>query len=71
MGDLLIVNNVEGAVKEHETIILFKEFDSSNTNSNTIGQARVYGFNLRDAAYSGDETQFGIYIFMIFKLTQH
>ena len=62
MGDLLIVNNVEGAVKEHETIKLFKSFDASG---NKIGEARVYGFNLRDAAYSGDSTQWDLYLYDI------
>ena len=35
------------------------------TLTSKIGEARVYGFNLRDAAYSGDSTQWDLYLYDI------
>ena len=63
MGHLLRVNNVEGAPKENETITLRDKFKTNNAS--TIGKARVYTFNLTDAAYSGAETQWDLYLYDI------
>ena len=61
MGHLLRVNNVSGAPKENETIVLSNQLGVAST----IGAARVYTFNLTDAAYSGAETQWDLYLYDI------
>ena len=59
MGHLLRVNNVRGAPKENETLYLYGRLGS------IIGAARVYTFNLTDAAYSGAATQWDLYLYDI------
>jgi len=59
MGHLLRVNNVRGAPKENETLDLYGQLGS------IIGAARVYTFNLTDAAYSGAATQWDLYLYDI------
>ena len=62
MGHLLRVNNVSGAPKENETLDLY---DQLNAGGLVIGAARVYTFNLTDAAYSGAATQWDLYLYDI------
>ena len=62
MGHLLRVNNVSGAPKENETLDLY---DQLNAGGSIIGAARVYTFNLTDAAYSGAATQWDLYLYDI------
>ena len=57
MGHLLRVNNVSGAPKENETLDLYDQLGGGGTQ---IGIARVYTFNLTDAAYSGAATQWDL-----------
>ncbi len=59
MGHLLRVNNVSGAPKENEVVKFY------NRSSTQIGVARVYTFNLTDAAYSGAATQWDLYLYDI------
>jgi len=63
MGHLLRVNNVAGAPEENETIELKSQFKGDTPQ--TIGQARVYTFNLTDAAYSDATTQWDLYLYDI------
>ena len=63
MGNLLRINNVNGFLKENETIDLRRELKGDSVGVNTIGKARVYGFNLTDSAYSGDSTQWDLYLY--------
>jgi len=63
MGHLLRVNNVSGAPKENETLDLYNQLDVGGRD--TIGAARVYTFNLTDAAYSGAATQWDLYLYDI------
>ena len=62
MGHLLRVNNVSGAPKENETLDLYDQLGGGGTQ---IGIARVYTFNLTDAAYSGAATQWDLYLYDI------
>ena len=62
MGHLLRVNNVSGAPKENETLDLYGQL---NAGGSIIGAARVYTFNLTDAAYSGAATQWDLYLYDI------
>jgi hypothetical protein len=62
MGHLLRVNNVSGAPKENETLDLYDQLGGVGTK---IGAARVYTFNLTDAAYSGAATQWDLYLYDI------
>src|SRR5210317_258642 len=63
MGHLLRVNNVAGAPEENETIELKSQFKGDTPQN--IGQARVYTFNLTDAAYSDATTQWDLYLYDI------
>jgi len=63
MGNLLRVNNVAGALKENETVDLQSQFKGDSPT--TIGKARVYTFNLTDAAYSDASTQWDLYLYDI------
>jgi hypothetical protein len=61
MGHLLRVNNVIGAPKENDTV----ELKNRLNGGSVIGVARVYTFNLTDAAYSGAATQWDLYLYDI------
>ena len=65
MGRLLRVNNVTGTPKEHEEIELKSQLKEDTSGQQTIGKARVYTFNLTDAAYSGAATQWDLYLYDI------
>jgi len=62
MGHLLRVNNVSGAPKENETLDLYDQLGGGGTQ---IGIARVYTFNLTDAAYTDASTQWDLYLYDI------
>lgn len=62
MGHLLRVNNVSGAPKENETLDLY---DQLGGGGSVIGAARVYTFNLTDAAYTNAATQWDLYLYDI------
>jgi len=63
MGHLLRVNNVSGAVAENVVVTLSDRPKGSTPSG--IGSARVYAFNLTDAAYSSAETQWDLYLYDI------
>ena len=65
MGRLLRVNNVKATPKEHEEIELKAQLKGDTSGQQTIGKARVYTFNLTDAAYSGAATQWDLYLYDI------
>ena len=44
--------------------------DQINGGGSVIGSARVYAFNATDASYSGDETQFDLYLYDVQTYTQ-
>ena len=68
MGHLLRINNVRGAAEENAEIELRDRFRGDS--GSTIGKARVYTCNLTDAAYSGDATQWDLYLYDIQTYTQ-
>ena len=57
MGNLLRVFDVEGTPKFRETVNLKARINGLGT---TIGEARVYSFNLTDGTYANDSTQFDL-----------
>ena len=61
MGHLLRVNNVTGAPKENDIV----ELKNRLNGGNVIGAARVYTFNLTDAAYTDASTQWDLYLYDI------
>lgn len=65
MGHLLRVNNVAGAAEENAEIELKSQFKGDGSGGSVIGKARVYTFNLTDAAYSGATTQWDLYLYDI------
>jgi hypothetical protein len=62
MGNSLRVNNVSGAPAQRYTIGLYSQFGGLGTK---IGDARVYTFNLTDAAYTGASTNWDLYLYDI------
>ena len=67
MGNLLRVNNVSGTPKFNKTIALYdqRKNSTSSPNGTKIGDARVYTFNLTDAAYSNASTKWDLYLYDI------
>jgi hypothetical protein len=65
MGHLLRVNNASGAPKESDIVTLKTQFKLDNSGQKVIGQARVYTFNLRDAAYTNESSQWDLYLYDI------
>src|SRR6056300_354479 len=65
MGHLLRVNNVAGAAEENAEIELKSQFKGDGSGGSVIGKARVYTFNLTDAAYSDATTQWDLYLYDI------
>ena len=57
------VNNVSGAPKENETVRFI--WSDLVQEGSIIGAARVYTFNLTDAAYSAAATQWDLYLYDI------
>ena len=62
MGNSLRVNNVSGSPAQRYTIELYSRFGGLGTK---IGDARVYTFNLTDAAYTGASTNWDLYLYDI------
>ena len=67
MGNLLRVFDVEGTPKFRETVNLKARINGLGT---TIGEARVYSFNLTDGTYANDSTQFDLYLYDIQTYTE-
>ena len=61
MGNLLRVNNVTGVPQNKKTIQLFSR--KVGDTGAAIGDARVYTFNLTDAAYSGAATKYDLRLY--------
>jgi len=72
MGNLLRVNNVTGSVKQKEVVYLQNLRKDSDTVAagTTIGSARVYNFNLTDAAYTGASTNWDLYLYDVQTYTE-
>jgi hypothetical protein len=77
MGNLLRVNNVSGSPEQRQEIFFQNRRKSSIGNSGnivaagtTIGSARVYSFNVTDAAYSGASTNWDLYLYDIQTYTE-
>jgi Domain of unknown function (DUF4815) len=64
MGNILRVNNVSGTPKSGLDINLIDRF-KSEAGITTIGIAKVYNFNLTDSAYTGNTTNWDLYLFDI------
>ena len=62
MGNLLRVDNVTGVPQNKATIKLYNRKVDSGAQ---IGDARVYTFNLTDAAYSGASTKYDLRLYDI------
>ncbi len=69
-GTLMRVNNVSGTpfigIDNDTNIVNLYNRRKSSTSSGTgsvIGKARIYSFNLTDAAYSNPSTQWDLYLF--------
>jgi hypothetical protein len=62
MGNLLRVNNVTGVPQERSIISLHSQHDSSGVG---IGRARLYTFNVTDASYVGNSTNWDLYLYDI------
>ena len=65
MGNLLRVNNVSGSPKQRDVIYLQSRRKDSTivAAGSTIGSARVYAYNVTDAAYTGSSTNWDLYLF--------
>jgi hypothetical protein len=63
MGNNLKVNNVSGVPRQKYTILL-KDRRVGDSGS-TIGDARVYAFELTDAAYTNNATNWDLYLYDI------
>ena len=73
MGTILKVNNIFGVpvpnIRGNSTTALSLQLYSERTGSNTagsgefIGRARVYSFNVTDASYVNDSTQWDLHVF--------
>ena len=72
MGNLIRVNNASGAPKQKSSIELYNQRKSSTTaaTGTKIGDARVYAFNLTDAAYSNVASNWDLYLYDIQTYTQ-
>lgn len=72
MGNLITVNNVSGSPKQKQQIFLQdrRKNSTSVAAGSTIGSARVYCFNLTDAAYSNTATNWDLYLYDIQTYTE-
>ena len=72
MGNLLRVNNVSGSPKQKEILYLHNVRKNSTLVSagSTVGSARVYTFNLTDAAYGNSATNWDLYLYDIQTYTE-
>jgi len=62
MGNVLRVNNVSNTPKIRQTINLYSQLGSTDVQ---IGEARVYSFNLKDAPYSDNTTNWDLRLYDI------
>ena len=62
MGNILRVNTVSGTPKQRYVINLNDQLGGIGS---TIGNARVYNFSLTDASYSGNATNWDLYLYDI------
>lgn len=72
MGNLIRVNNISGAPKQKE-VVYFQSRRKNSTSvaaGSTIGSARIYAFNLTDAAYSSASTNWDLYLYDIQTYTE-
>ncbi len=60
--NILKVNRAHGTPKNGETVELY---DQLKNGGSKIGDARAYGFNLTDAAYTGDKTSWDLHLYDI------
>ena len=68
MGNIIRVNNVHGVPKTRDVVYLYNELNSTGGTqpiSAPIGIARVYNFNLTDAAYFEASTNWDLYLYDI------
>jgi len=72
MGNLLRVNNVTGSPKQKQEVYLQSRRKNSTTVAagSTIGSARIYSFNVTDAAYTGASTNWDLYLYDIQTYTE-
>ena len=69
MGNLIIVNNVEGSpaigIDNNYTVNLHNQRKSNNIvgQGTTIGKARVYSFSISDSAYQDSSTRWNLYLY--------
>ena len=72
MGNLIRVNNASGGPKQKATIELYNQRKSSTTaaSGTKIGDARVYAFNVTDAAHLNGSTNWDLYLYDIQTYTQ-
>ena len=60
--NILKVNRAHGTPKNGETVELY---DQVKNGGSKIGDARAYGFNLTNAAYEGDKTNWDLHLYDI------
>jgi len=68
MGNLLRINNIFGSPKQNQTVELHSDRRSSSgepSSSTKVGDARVYNFRLTDSAYTGNTTNWDLYLYDI------
>jgi hypothetical protein len=68
MGNLIVVNNVDGSPKQNKSIELHSERRSSSGNPSSttkVGDARVYNYQLTDSAYEDQTTNWDLYLYDI------
>jgi hypothetical protein len=72
MGNLIRINNVSGAPLQKQTVDLYNYRKSSTTtpSGTKIGDARIYTFSVTDSAYSGNSTNWDLYLFDIQTYTE-
>ena len=72
MGNLLRVNNATGSPKQKQEVYLQSRRKNSTTVAagSTIGSARIYSFNVTDAAYTGASTNWDLYLYDIQTYTE-
>ena len=62
LGNLLRVNNVQGTPQERTIISLHSQHNSEGVG---VGSARLYTFNITDASYTGNSTNWDLYLYDI------
>jgi hypothetical protein len=72
MGNLLNINNVNGALKQRSEIEFYNQRKNSNTvgTGSIIGSARVYNLSLTDASYSNATTSWDLYLYDVQTYTE-